>query len=87
VSRTHAQTGSVAATLAHGRIGTLSITWVVVSAVAPMTAIAGAVTVAYGSTGFLGIPLAYVIVLALLLLFSPGYLAMSKHIVNAGMSC
>jgi amino acid transporter len=84
VTHTHAQTGSVAATLARGRIGTLSITWVVVSAVAPMTAIAGAVTVAYGSTGFLGIPLAYVVVLALLLLFSPGYLAMSKHIVNAG---
>jgi len=46
--------------------------------------IAGAVTTAYAVTGITAIPIAFLAVAAVLGLFSVGYVAMARHITNAG---
>lgn len=75
---------SVAATLARNRMGVPSIVFWVVSGAAVLTVIAGPVTTAYQVTGFKGIPIAYLILLGILAVFGAGFVAMSRHVVNAG---
>jgi amino acid transporter len=76
--------GNVAATLARNRLGVASVVFFVVAAAAPLTVIAGAVTTAYSVTGFGGIPVAYLTVTAILAVFAAGFVAMARHLVNAG---
>src|SRR5699024_12427131 len=45
---------------------------------------AGVVTTGFSMTGVLGIPVACLAVGAVLLLFSVGYVTMSRHVTNAG---
>ncbi|HXL16946.1 MAG TPA: amino acid permease, partial [Streptosporangiaceae bacterium] len=54
------------------------------SGVAPLTVVAGVVTTAYAVTGLTSVPAAFYLVAAVLALFSVGYIAMSRHIRNAG---
>jgi amino acid transporter len=54
------------------------------SAAAPLTVIAGVVTTAYASFPALGIPVGFITIAVVLALFSVGYVAMSRHISNAG---
>jgi amino acid transporter len=56
----------------------------VVAAAAPLTVVAGGATTGYAVTGSLSIPVAYFVVAAILAVFTVGYVAMSRHIVNAG---
>lgn len=70
--------------LARDRLGMSSVVFFVMSGVAPLTVAAGVITTAYAVTGLTGIPIAFVAVGMVLGLFSVGYLAMSRHITNAG---
>jgi amino acid transporter len=54
------------------------------SGIAPLTVAAGVITSAYATTGLTGIPFAFLAVAVVLALFVPGYMAMSRHITNAG---
>ncbi|MEU5943577.1 APC family permease [Micromonospora sp. NPDC047548] len=74
----------VSAVLARGRLGTWAVVFFVIAAAAPLTVVAGGATTGYAVTGVRGIPVAYLLVAAVLALFSVGYVAMSRRIVNAG---
>ncbi|MGC4886639.1 APC family permease [Micromonospora sp. DT227] len=75
---------TVSAVLARGRLGTFHIVFIVIAAAAPLTVIAGGATTGWAVTGVAGIPVAYLVVSAVLALFSVGFVAMSRRIVNAG---
>src|SRR5918997_20522 len=66
------------------RVGTLSLVSFLICASAPMTVLAGAMVTTYAVTGVVGVPVAFPIIAAALALFTVGYAAMSRHIVNAG---
>jgi amino acid transporter len=65
-------------------LGVAAVTFLVVSAAAPLTAVAGGVPLSMLLGNGPGIPLAFLLVTAILLLFSVGYVAMARHIRNAG---
>jgi amino acid transporter len=67
-----------------GSIGVIGIVFLVVAAAAPLTAIGGALPVMLAIGNGPGNPLAYVVAAVVLLLFSVGYAAMSRHVVDAG---
>jgi amino acid transporter len=70
--------------LAADRLGVPSVVFFVMSAATPLTVVAGVITLAYAITGRLGLPLAFLLIGALLALFGVGYVAMSRHVANAG---
>jgi amino acid transporter len=57
---------------------------IVMAAAAPLTVVAGGATTGWAVTGVVGIPIAYLAVAVILGVFSVGYVAMSRKIVNAG---
>ncbi|WP_119302846.1 APC family permease [Dongia deserti] len=65
-------------------LGVAAITFFVVSAAAPLTAVAGGYPIAMLLGNGPGIPAAVVLVTLILLVFSVGYTAMARHISNAG---
>jgi amino acid transporter len=65
-------------------LGVPSVVFFVMSAAAPLTVVAGVITIGYGSVGVQGLPFAYILMPAILALFAIGYVAMSRHISNAG---
>ncbi|MGA4731487.1 APC family permease [Micromonospora taraxaci] len=75
---------NVSDALARGRLGIPSVIFFVLSAAAPLTVVAGVVTTGYGVIGVTGIPLAFLLIAAVLALFSVGYVAMSRRVENAG---
>lgn len=70
--------------LRSGRLGVIAIAFIVVSAAAPLTAMAGGAPVAMLVGNGRGIPFAYLIVSAMLLLFAVGYTAMARHHTSTG---
>ncbi|GAA0951353.1 APC family permease [Nonomuraea longicatena] len=74
----------VASALAADRLGAPSVVYFVLSAAAPLTVVAGVLTTAYAVTGITGLPIGFVAVGAVLALFSVGYVAMARHMANAG---
>ncbi|MGH8878918.1 MAG: APC family permease [Stackebrandtia sp.] len=74
--------------LARDRLGAPSIIAFAMTAAAPLMVIGGVVTVGWATvsaeTGITGYPLAFVLIAAVLGLFSIGYMAMSKRINNTG---
>jgi amino acid transporter len=70
--------------LAKDRLGIPSVVFFVMSAAAPLTVVAGVVTTGYATTQVLGIPFAFITIAVILGVFSVGYVAMSRHITNAG---
>ncbi len=74
----------VARTLAANRLGVAAVVFFVMSAATPLTVVAGVVTTGYSATGLTGIPLSFVLVGAVLAVFSVGYVAMARHVANAG---
>jgi len=74
----------VARTLARNRLGVAAVVFFVMSAAAPLTVVAGVVTTGFAVTGVTGIPLAFLVVGAVLGLFAVGYVAMARHVANAG---
>ncbi|MFI0418675.1 APC family permease [Spongiactinospora sp. 9N601] len=84
MSVTERRAGAVSAALAEDRLGVPSVMFFVISAAAPLTVIGGSVTAAYAATGVTGVPLAYLLIGAILGLFAVGYVTMARYIVNAG---
>ncbi|MDR7304088.1 APC family permease [Haloactinomyces albus] len=67
-----------------GAIRAPGIVFLVIAASAPLTAVAGALPVAIGSGNGPGIPAAYLVATAVLLVFSVGFTGMSRYVVSAG---
>ena len=65
-------------------LGVAAITFMVVSAAAPLTGAAGGIPLSMLLGNGVGIPGTFLIVTAILLMFSAGYVAMSRHVKNAG---
>jgi amino acid transporter len=84
MSQTTSAPSHVSAALAEDRLGVPSVLFFVMSAATPLTVAAGVVTAGYASTGLIGIPLAFIVIGLVLALFSVGYVAMARHVVNAG---
>jgi amino acid transporter len=70
--------------LARDRLGIPAVVYFVISATAALTVVAGGVPAAYGISGVIGLPLAFLLLGAVLALFSFGYLAMARRVENAG---
>ncbi|MFG3257340.1 APC family permease [Streptomyces sp. NPDC048172] len=66
------------------RIGVPGLVFFVVAASAPLTVAAGGIPQSLGVTGVIGLPLLYLLITAVLALFSAGYAAMSRRITGAG---
>lgn len=79
-----AQGDRITRTLARNRLGVPSVVFFVLSAAIPLTFVAGVVTTGYAVTGVTGFPIAFVAIALLLVLFAVGYVAMSRHVTNAG---
>ncbi|PSJ60916.1 APC family permease [Pseudaminobacter soli (ex Li et al. 2025)] len=65
-------------------LGVGAVTFLVVSAAAPLTAVAGGVPLSMMLGNGAGIPAGFLLVTTVLLLFAVGYVAMARHIRNAG---
>ena len=70
--------------LRHGRLGALAIAFFVISAAAPLTGMAGGAPFAMLLGNGAGVPTAYLLVTALMLVFSVGYVAMARHHTSTG---
>jgi amino acid transporter len=70
--------------LRRGTLGVFGIAFFVVSAAAPLTAMAGGAPVAMLLGNGPGIPLAYVVVSVILLIFAVGYTTMARHHTSTG---
>jgi amino acid transporter len=70
--------------LARDRIGQRAVLSFLLAAVAPLTVAAGLITSAYSVTGLTGLPPAFLVIPVVLAVFAAGYMAMARHITNAG---
>ncbi|GAA4731233.1 APC family permease [Phytohabitans rumicis] len=70
--------------LARNRLGPFAIGSAIASSVAPLTVITLVVPLALAATGLIGFPIAIGAVAAILMIYAVGYLAMARHIPNAG---
>jgi amino acid transporter len=70
--------------LARDRLGVPSVVFFVMSAAAPLTVVAGLVPTGLAVTGLTGVSIAFLAVAVVLAIFSVGYVAMARHIANAG---
>ncbi len=70
--------------LAKDRLGVAAVVFFVMSAAAPLTVVAGVVPTGIAVTGLTGISVAFVAVAVVLAIFAVGYVAMARHIPNAG---
>jgi len=75
---------SVSRALARDRLGVPAVLFFVLAGVAPLTVAAGVIPTAYATTGLTGIPAAFLVIAVILALFATGYVAMTRHIMNAG---
>lgn len=74
----------VSQALARDRLGVPSVIMFALTAAAPLMVVGALVSTGWGIVGTTGFPLAFVIIAIILALFSFGYVAMSRHITNAG---
>ncbi|MBE1471837.1 amino acid permease [Kibdelosporangium phytohabitans] len=74
----------VSSALARNRLGVSSIVFFIVSAAAPLTVIGSGAVLTFANTKTIGIPIAYATIAVVLTVFAVGYVAMSRHITNAG---
>ena len=87
MSRTQAtgsRPGSVSRALARDRLGVPAVLFFVLAGVAPLTVAAGVIPTAYATTGLTGIPAAFLVIAVILAIWASGYVAMTRHIKNAG---
>ena len=76
--------GTVSRALARDRLGVPAVLFFVLAGVAPLTVAAGVIPTAYATTGLTGIPAAFLVIAVILAIFASGYVAMTRHITNAG---
>ena len=65
-------------------LGVGAVAFMIISAAAPLTGAAGALPLGMLLGNGAGLPLTFILVTALMLVFAVGYLAMARHITNAG---
>ena len=70
--------------LARNRLGVPSVVFFGVAGAAPLTVIIGAISTIYAVVGNTAVPLVYLVVAGILSIFTVGFVAMSRHIVNSG---
>jgi amino acid transporter len=70
--------------LRRNTLGTIAIAFMVVSAAAPLTGVAGAVPIAMLIGNGAGVPATFAFMTVVMLAFAVGYVAMSRHVRNAG---
>ena len=70
--------------LSADRLGTGGLLLSVLAATAPLMVVAGVMPTAFAVMGIVGQPLLFVVLGAVLVLFSVGYAEMSRHVHNAG---
>jgi len=70
--------------LARRTLGGGALFFFAVGASAPMTVLAGGVVATYAGTGVVGVPAAFPLVTAALVLFTVSYVAMSRHVPHPG---
>lgn len=75
---------SGANTLRKNSLGLVAVTFMVVSAAAPLTGVAGAMPLAFLLGNGSGVPLTFALLTLVMLAFAVGYVAMSRHVTNAG---
>jgi amino acid transporter len=75
---------NVSVALAEDRLGLPPVLFFIMSAAAPLTVIIGVIPTAYAITGVRGIPAAFIAIGIVLAIFAVGYVAMARHISNAG---
>jgi amino acid transporter len=75
---------SVENALAANRLGPFAIGSAIASSVAPLTVVTLVVPLAVAATGLIAFPVAILMVAAILMIYAVGYLAMARHIPNAG---
>ena len=81
---TGSRPGSVSRALARDRLGVPAVLFFVLAGVAPLTLAAGVIPTAYATTGLTGIPAAFLVVAVILAIWASRYVAMTRHIRNAG---
>jgi amino acid transporter len=84
MAQTGSSSGGQTDRLRKDALGVAAITFFVVSAAAPLTAVAGGYPIAMLLGNGTGVPAAVVLTTLILLIFSVGYTAMARHIANAG---
>jgi amino acid transporter len=67
-----------------GNLGTISVTFMVIAAAAPLTVVGGIVPIGFLIGNGLGFPVMFLVATVILLLFAVGLTAMSRFIPNAG---
>src|SRR5690606_14506252 len=70
--------------LRRNSLGLIAVTFMVISAAAPLTGVAGAMPLAFLLGNGTGIPLTFLLLTLVMLAFAAGYVAMSRHVKNAG---
>jgi amino acid transporter len=70
--------------LRRNSLGLIAVTFMVISAAAPLTGVAGAVPIAFLLGNGVGVPATFLFMTIVMLMFSAGYVAMSRHVRNAG---
>lgn len=70
--------------LRRNSLGLIAVTFMVISAAAPLTGVAGAVPIAFLLGNGTGVPATFFFMTVVMLAFSAGYVAMSRHVRNAG---
>lgn len=83
-SRPAIRPSNVSTALAADRLGVPAVVFFVMSAATPLTVVAGVVTTGFAVTGITGLPVAFVVIGAVLALFCVGYVSMARRVANAG---
>jgi amino acid transporter len=81
---TSAGSARLSTALARDRLGVAAVVFFVMSAAAPLTVVAGVIPTGLAVTGLTAMSIAFIAVALVLAVFSVGYVAMARHIANAG---
>jgi amino acid transporter len=74
----------ITSALARNRLGVSSVVFFGVAGAAPLTVIIGSIATIYALIGNTAVPVVYLVVAGILSIFTVGFVAMSRHIVNSG---
>ncbi|GAA1603655.1 APC family permease [Actinoplanes couchii] len=82
--RRSAEPDLISRALASNRLGVPSVVFFGVAGAAPLTVVIGGISTVYAVIGQTAAPVVYLVVAAILSIFTVGFVAMSRHIVNSG---
>lgn len=77
-------TGGTPNELRRNSLGLIAVTFMVISAAAPLTGVAGAMPIAFLLGNGTGVPLTFLFMTLIMLAFSVGYVVMARYVRNAG---